>query len=71
MISRSFARSCWAVIVRTVPERERIESDSVVAPSGPMYCTPASISPAVTPVAAKCTSSPDTSRLVSSTSSRS
>ena len=35
-ISRSFARSWRAVIVRTVPERERIEIDSVVAPSGPM-----------------------------------
>ena len=31
-ISRSFARSWRAVIVRTVPERARIEIDSVVAP---------------------------------------
>ena len=35
VISRSFARSWRAVIVRTVPERERIEIDSVVAPVGP------------------------------------
>ena len=31
-ISRSFARSCRAEIRRTVPDRERITSDSVVAP---------------------------------------
>ena len=36
MISRSFARSCRAVMRRTVPERERIDTDSVVAPSAPM-----------------------------------
>ena len=35
-ISRSFARSWRAVIRRTVPERARIEIDSVVAPCGPM-----------------------------------
>jgi hypothetical protein len=36
MISRSFVRSWRAVIRRTVPERERIEMDSVVAPAGPL-----------------------------------
>ena len=36
VISRSFARSWRALILRTVPERERIEIDSVVAPRGPM-----------------------------------
>ena len=34
VISRSFARSWRAVMRRTVPERERIEIDSVVAPRG-------------------------------------
>jgi hypothetical protein len=32
VISRSFARSWRALMRRTVPERERITSDSVVAP---------------------------------------
>ena len=36
VISRSLARSWRAVMRRTVPERERIEIDSVVAPSEPM-----------------------------------
>ena len=34
--SRSFVRSWREVIRRTVPERERITSDSVVAPRAPM-----------------------------------
>jgi len=71
VISRSFARSWLALTVRTVPDRERITSDSVVAPSGPWKRAPASMSPSVTPVAEKKTFSPETRRSVSSVSSRS
>jgi hypothetical protein len=34
-MARSFARSCLAWMRRTVPERERVTSDSVVAPAAP------------------------------------